>query len=220
MKPVKTAARTIALCAPVALFPLLYAAGAPAKVSGDHGQSPGWVDGFGAGTITGEVQPGTSNPCDSTHQCQITISGTGTIQPGEPGGGSWNGGHHHGNFALQAVITVDVPDGTTNGFGGNCYPVTGSLSLSPSGGGTGTLVVGVQGQDCAVGSSTTLSAIAATYVVDGNQSTGKFGGAAGVGTIAASLDASRSPLAVGFAFSGSLSGWGNHGDGGGERSSR
>jgi hypothetical protein len=228
MKPLKTAATTIGLYTPIALFPLLYAAaaaaGSPAESwghRGGHWQSSGWVEGLGTGTITAEVQPGTNTPCDSANQCQITISGSGATQPFFGGGGDqghWGGGYGLGNFTLQAVLTVDLPDGTTNGFGGECYPVTGSLSLSPTWG-TGTLVVDIQGQDCAVGSSTTLSAITATYVVDGSQSTGNFSGYSGVGTIGASVDASQSPPPVEFAFSGSLQGTGNSGDGVARRSS-
>jgi hypothetical protein len=142
--------------------------------------------------------------CNPTSQCQITISGTGST------GGFFGG---IGQFSLQAILTADLPGGTSNGFGGECYPLTGSLTLSPLQGNwsSGTLVVDVQGQDCAVGSSATLSAINAVYVVDGVDSTGRFSGATGAGMVSASLDMTQSPPAIGFAFNGSLQGSGNPG---------
>jgi hypothetical protein len=117
---------------------------------------------------------------------------------------------HLGQFNLQAVVTVDLPDGPTNGFGGQCYPVTGSLSLTGVNAPSNTLVVDLQGVDCAVGPSTTLSAIEATYVVDGVNSTGKFAGATGSGTVGGATDSSQSPQTVEFAFDGSLLGTGKH----------
>jgi hypothetical protein len=44
----------------------------------------------------------------------------------------------------------------------------------------------------------------ATYVVDGVNSTGKFAGATGTGTVRAATDSSQSPQTVAFAFNGSL----------------
>jgi hypothetical protein len=199
MKSLKTAARTIGLCVPIALYAAAAAAEPPADRRGNHGQSPSLVEGSGTGTVTAE----SPNPCSPTQQCQITISGSGAIFGGGPNYGNW-GGHGLGNFSLQAALTVAYPDGTPNGFGAECYPVAGSLSLSPNWDNGNALVVDVQGQDCALGSSTTVSTITATYVVDDTQSTGIFAGAAGVGTIGASVDAGQSPPAVQFAFSGSL----------------
>ncbi len=154
--------------------------------------------------VTDEVQPSTTNPCIASAQCQITVSGTGVT------GGFFGG---LGQFDLAAVLTADPPGAASNGFGGECYPVTGSLTLTPAynNRNPGALVVDVQGQDCAVGSSPTLSVISATYVVDATNSAGRFAGATGTGTISASLDASQSPPAVGFTFSGGLQGANNDG---------
>ncbi len=159
---------------------------------GGSGQC-GSVQGWGSGPITAQVQPGTTTACVPSQQCEITVGGTATLG-------------QLGQFNLQASLTVDLPDGTTNGFGGQCYPATGSLSLTGVHGPAATLVVDLQGVACAVGSSTTLSAIAATYVVDATNSSGRFAGATGTGTVGAATDASQSPPTVEFAFSGSLLG--------------
>jgi hypothetical protein len=209
-------ARRLGRCAPIVLLALLLNPAAPVKVladdgDGGHGRKGqgAFVQGLGSGTITAEVQPGTTSPCVSTAPCQITITGTATIQPsfaGQPDFGKWGGRHDHGGFTVQAVLTVALPNGTPNGSGEQCYPVTGSLSLTAVSTPSDTLVADVQGVDCAVGSSTTLSAIDATYVVDGTNSTGNFAGATGTGTVGAATDSSQSPPTVEFAFSGSLVG--------------
>ena len=159
-----------------------------------------WVEGWGTGTIASAVQPGTSTHCDSSHQCEIGIVGSGETTP------SFGDEHRIGGFDLQADLIVDYPDGSPNGFGGQCSPVGGSLSLQQATkkAGSMTLVVKIQGQDCAVGSSATLSAITATYLVDGIDSTGKYTGASGTGNVSASVDASATSTGVEFAFSGSL----------------
>jgi hypothetical protein len=203
VKPFKLVAGTVGFYASIALIPLLSSstiAAAGGKGWGDGSwDQGGWEQGSGAGTVTAEVQPNSSNACSASSQCQITISGTGAT------GGLFSG---IGQFGLQAELTADLPSGTTNDFGGACYPLTGSLTLSPLKGrwSSSTLVVDIQGQDCTLGSSTTLFAISATYVVDGADSTGKFAGATGVGMVSASLDMSQSPPSVGYAFSGSLQG--------------
>jgi hypothetical protein len=215
MKPFRTAARTLGICASIAIAALLFDTGRAAADGGrdwGHGGGlpVGLVQGSGTGTVTAEVQPGTSTACTATSQCAITVSGTGAAQPF----------FGLGEFDLSADLTADLPGGTPNGFGGECYPVTGSLTLSPIYGkwNPGTLVVDLQGQDCAVGSSTTSLVIAATYVVDGTNSTGRFAGASGTGTVSAAIDDSQSPPAVEFAFSGSLQGPSNRGDGDAKKS--
>jgi hypothetical protein len=199
VKLFKPVSRTLGVCAPIALIALLSnitiaAAGGRGWQEGGWHQG-GWVQGSGMGTVS-------STACVSSDPCQITISGTGAT------GGFFGG---IGQFDVQAQLTADLPGGTSNGFDGECYPLTGSLTLSPSQGtwSSGNLVVDIQGQDCAVGSSPTLSAISATYVVDGVDSTGRFAGATGAGMVSASLDMSQSPPAVAFAFNGSLQGPGN-----------
>jgi hypothetical protein len=207
LKSFEHVGRTLGFCVPIALTLLGNATIAAANGRGwgeGSWQQGGWEQGSGTGTVTAEVQPNSSTACDPSYPCQITISGTGAT-------GGFLGGI--GQFDLQAEITVDLPGGTSNGFNGECYPVTGSLTLSPMQGkwSSGNLVVYIQGRDCGVGSIATLSAINATYVVDGADSTGRFAGATGAGTVSASLDTSQSPPAVGFAFNGSLQGQGNPG---------
>ena len=207
-------------CAPIALFALLLNLAAPVKVLADGGGWGGgdgglwrlgarrrragglWSVRLGAGVgLRTDHRPSTRIPVMPSQQCEITVGGTATLG-------------QLGQFNLQANLTVDLPDGTTNGFGGQCYPATGSLSLTGVHGPAATLVVDLQGVACAVGSSTTLSAIAATYVVDATNSSGRFAGATGTGTVGAATDASQSPPTVEFAFSGSLLGasqfGGNH----------
>jgi hypothetical protein len=206
VKPFKPVARTVGFSAAVAVLPLILnatVAGADGRGWGQGGwQQGGWEQGSGSGTVTAETQPNSATACDADNSCQFAISGTGAT------GGFFGG---IGEFALQAELTADLTGGTSNGFGGECYPLSGSLTLSPTQGrwSSGNLVVYVQGQDCAVGSSATLSAINATYVVDGVDSTGRFAGATGAGTVSASVDTSRTPPAFGFAFSGSLQGMGH-----------
>jgi hypothetical protein len=207
--------RRLGRCLTIVLWPLLLIAAVPTTVLADDdgrggggwgwegagSQQKGWVQGWGTGSVAAQVRPGTTTSCDTSHQCEVTVSSSGHARAtlGQIG-----------QFTLAANLTVDFPDGTTNGFGGQCFPVTGVLSLTGAqgGAGLGTLVVDVQGTDCAVGSSTTLSTIDGTYVVDGANSTGKFAGAAGGGAVNATTDMSQSPPAVGFAFSGSLRGAG------------
>jgi hypothetical protein len=209
VRPFKPVARTLGYCAPVALISLLCSSGIAAAAGLGWGQGGwyqgGWEQGSGAGTVSAEVQPNSSTACNAGNQCQISISGNGST------GGFFAG---IGEFNLQAALTADLPKGTSNDFGGACYPLTGSLTLTPmlSRWSPGNLVVDIQGQDCAVGSSTTLFAISAIYVVEGVDSTGRFAGSTGVGTVSASLDMSQSPPAVGFSFSGSLQGEGNPGN--------
>jgi hypothetical protein len=217
VKPFKHFARTLGVCAPIAL-PLLFngtIAAADGRGWGQGGwQHGGWEQESGTGTVTAETQPNSATACNADNLCQLTISGTGAT------GGFFSG---IGEFDLQAELTTDLPGGTSNGFGGECYPLTGSLTLSPMQGrwSSGNLVVYVQGQDCAVGSSTTLSAVNAAYAVDGADSTGRFAGATGTGTVSAALDTSQTPPAFGFAFSGSLQSPSNStGDNGTSKSAR
>jgi hypothetical protein len=181
---------------PLALLPLLPAVGASAGGAGHQWDDQGsWIEGWGGGTVTAE----SPNPCVSTQPCVLTVSGSGASQ-----GAVWL----RGRFDVQGNVTVDLRGAVGNGFDQACYPVTGTLTLSPMGVGddwnVGSLAVDIQGQGCAVGSNPNPLAAAATYVVDGANSTGIFAGASGTGTMNASLDLGQSPPAVGFAFSGSL----------------
>jgi hypothetical protein len=193
-------AKTLGYCAPIAIFALLMNAAAPEQVRAEGGGGLvqwGSIQGWGSGPINAEVQPGTTTPCDASHQCEITVGGKATLG-------------QVARFDLWADFTVDFPDGTTNGFGGHCYPVTGTLWLTSANARSDTLAIDIQGVDCAVGASTTVSALDASYVVDnvadGTGSTGKFAGATGTGTVRAATDSSQSPQTVEFAFNGSLLG--------------
>lgn len=195
-------AKSLRRWAPIALLPLLLEA-APSTGIAAHGwgasEWDSWVEGWGSGAVTGEAP----DPCVSAEQCALTVTGTGATQ---------GASHALGQFNLQADLTVDLPGGTDNGFGQLCYPVTGTLTLSPAEHkwDAGSLAVDIQGQDCAVGSNANPSVITATYIVDAANSTGLFSSASGTGTISATLDLSQSPPAAKFAFSGSLQGVDNH----------
>jgi hypothetical protein len=186
---------------PFALLPLLPAVGASAGGAGHQwGHQGSWIEGWGSGTVTAE----SPNPCVSTQPCVLTVTGNGTSQ-----GAFWL----LGRFDVQGNVTVDLPGAVGNGFDQACYPVTGTLTLTPTGFGddrnVGSLAVDIQGQGCAVGSNPNPLATAATYVVNGANSTGIFADASGTGTINASLDLTQSPPQVGFAFVGSLQTTGN-----------
>lgn len=196
-KSAKTTSRMFGKAGPLVLVPLLLGAVASSSAFAKDG---GWAEGWGSGTIVSAVQPGTSNPCDSRHPCEIAVQGSGDTKS------SFGAGPEIGQFGFQADLTIDLALGTPNGSGQQCFPVTGALSLrrDEKNARFGMLVVDVQGEECAFGASTTLSALAATYAVDGTQSTGKFSGAAGTGAVSATIDTSRSPASLGFSFSGSL----------------
>lgn len=194
-----TVAKKVGGCTPLVLIPLLLDA-APSSTALAGGG--GWVEGWGAGAVVSAVQPGTSTPCISSQPCEITASGSGEVKS------SFGAGPEIGQFDLQIDLTIDLAHGTPNGFGQRCFPASGALSLrrTKTNPRFGTLVVDLQGQECALGSSATLAALAATYVVSGADSTGKYAGAAGIGTVSGSVDTSRSPTRTDFAFSGSLLG--------------
>lgn len=163
----------------------------------------GWVDAWGQGSVASAVQPGSTLACDPGHPCEKTAQGTGDSKT------FFDAQGEIGQFNFQAVLTVDLPDATPNGSGLSCYPVSGTLSLSTGQGqGQGndqaTLVLDVQDRDCAVGASSSLTAIAGTYIVDSANSTGKYDTATGVGSFNWSADSSASPADVNFALTGNF----------------
>jgi hypothetical protein len=157
--------------------------------------SPGFVNGWGNGSIVSAVQPGTSLPCDTAYVCMKTAQGASEAVAFLGAGGTV------GTGTFEAVLDIDLPSPTSNGAGGACYPVTGQLAITTDG---GVLALKVQGSDCAVGTETTLSVITGSYVVDGANSTSKFRGVSGVGAFHWSADSSVSPAGVQFALTGNL----------------
>ncbi|HXW16470.1 MAG TPA: hypothetical protein VEN79_18315 [Terriglobia bacterium] len=155
---------------------------------------PGFVIGWGNGSIVSAVQPGTSLSCDMAHVCMKTAQGASDAV-------ALLGGGTVGTGTFQAVLDIDFPSPTSNGAGGACYPVTGQLAITTDG---GLLALKVQGSDCALGTESTLSVITGSYVVDAADSTSKYRGVSGVGAFNWSADSSVSPADVQFALTGNL----------------
>jgi hypothetical protein len=171
--------------------------------------SAAWAGSFGNWVQSSASGTATTNSCNTTQTC---IAGTGSgsfILPfgGQDGpqGDDWH--HHNGGFGsynFSASLTVDTGNHTSNGFGGSCSAAGGTVTLTPAHGPAGnTLVLDVQGAECAVGASTTEQVLTATYVVDASSS-GIFSGATGTGSFSASLDSAAAPFVLDLTFAGGL----------------
>jgi hypothetical protein len=161
---------------------------------------PQWLVGWGNGDVVSSVQPGTKTGCDAAHSCEETVEGSGTARqltlPADAAAG----------FDFVAVVTVDLPGATPNGAGGTCFPASGVLSLTGAAAGEGTLVLDIEGSDCALGGSTTRRVLTGTFVVDGAASSGAAVASSGVGAFNWTADASVAPTAVTISFSGCVTG--------------
>jgi hypothetical protein len=167
----------------------------PSRVHAATAPYFGWVNGWGNGSIVSAVQPGTSLPCDAAHVCEKTAQGASDAVTQFGAGGTVGAG------TLEAVLDTDLPNATSNGAGGGCYPVTGQLAITPTG---GVLVLKVQGSDCVLGTETTLQVITGSYFIDPAKSSGKYAGVSGVGAFHWSADSSVSPAQVRFKLTGNL----------------
>jgi hypothetical protein len=161
---------------------------------------PQWLVGWGSGDVVSSVQPGTKTGCDAAHSCEETVEGSGTTRLLTVGAGAAAG------FDFVAVVTVDLPGATPNGAGGTCFPASGVISLTGAAAGQGTLVLDIEGSDCALGGSTTRRVLTGTFVVDGAASSGTATAPSGVGAFNWTADSSVAPTAVTMSFSGCVTG--------------
>jgi hypothetical protein len=165
----------------------------------------GWVQSFATGS-------GTATSCNTTQTC-VTANGNGeaTISSSslDPGGaqGDFNGqGFPLGKYKFSASLTIDSGNTTPNGFGGTCSAAGGTVTLTLPHAFTGSLVLDVQGTQCAVGDSTTEEVLNATYVVESPVHIGSSG-ASGTGSFSMSLNSATTPTALDLSFSGHLNLW-------------
>jgi hypothetical protein len=125
-----------------------------------HELGPGFTEAWGHGKITSPL------PCSTPGKCEVIATGTGHAITFDAGGDI-------GNYDFTADLRFDRSHPAPNGFGGQCLPGGGTLTIV-SRDGNSTLLFDIQGQECAVGAGTMLSTITAAYVTDTPRSTGKF----------------------------------------------
>lgn len=181
------------------------AASAAAGPGVSFGSFTNWVESTASGTAT-------TASCNTAQTC-ITGTGSGHLNLSNgfsfgPQGGNWHGGDGGGgwlgSYNFSASLTVDSGNTTPNGFGGTCSAAGGTVTLTPTHGPSGnSLVLDVQGAECAVGASTTEQVLTGTYVVDAS-STGAFLDATGTGSFSASTNSTATPIVLDLAFSGGL----------------
>jgi hypothetical protein len=148
-----------------------------APAAGALAQGPGWVEGWGHGTVQSAVVPGTSNPCDAMHACELKVEGIGQAKT------FFGAGQEIGSYRFIGFVTIDFTQPTSNALGGACNPTGGTFNLFPLAGG-GRLVMDFQGIDCQNGVATSvISEITAAYIGNYSFSTGKFAGVRGTGTL-------------------------------------
>lgn len=167
----------------------------------------GWVQSFATGS-------GTAASCNTTQTC-IAAKGNGeaSLSPSFLAEGldqpNLNGqGFSLGNYKFSASLTIDAGNTTPNGFGGTCSAAGGTVTLTLPHAFTGSLVLDVQGTECAVGNSTTEEVLNATYVVE-NPVRLPSSGASGTGSFSMSLNAAATPVTftLDLSFSGHLNLW-------------
>jgi hypothetical protein len=187
--PKKTAAVRIVVSGLLALAP---AFGAPAQPNG----GPGWVIGWGHGSVQSAVIPGTSSPCDPAHQCQLRVVGSGQAKT------FFGAGQRIGPYRFVGFVTIDFTQPTSNALGGACNPAGGTFNFFPLAGG-GRLVLDFQGLDCQNGAaSSVVSEIVAAYIGNHSFSTGNFAGVTGTGSLNMMENARRGTVIV--SYSGNL----------------
>jgi hypothetical protein len=167
----------------------------------------GWAQSFATGR-------GTATSCNTTQTC-ITASGNGeaSLSPSFLAEGldqpNLNAeGFALGRYKFSASLTIDAGNTTPNGFGGTCSAAGGTVTLTLPHAYTGSLVLDVQGTECAVGNSTTEEVLNATYVVE-NPVHLPSSGASGTGSFSMSLNAATTPVtfAIDLSFGGHLKLW-------------
>lgn len=120
----------------------------------------------------------------SASGCQFTLAGC-TVQTNGTATSS-----HVGTGPYVSTLTIDWAQATSNGEGGFCAPASGNSQLSDDSG--NTLYLQDTGTVCEVGAtgSNVPHTFTGTYMIDPNQSTGRFTGDTGSGTINGSDDGS------------------------------
>jgi hypothetical protein len=152
--------------------------------------------GWGHGTIRSAVVPGTANPCDPMHECELRVEGTGQAKT------FFGAGREIGPYRFVAFVTIDFTQSASNALGGACNPAGGTFNFFPLAGG-GRLILDFQGTDCQNGAATSvISEIFAAYVGNHSFSTGKFAGVSGTGSLSMVENAKAGTVII--SYSGNL----------------
>ena len=168
-----------------ALVTASLAGAATAVFSGDNASATCFrtggavVEAWAFGALTGATRSDSTKSCELGHVCQVVVASA--------GGSAGNGlqvrtlfnppqGDLPPNLPFELTETIDYPDRFTNGAGGTCYPVNGTITAEVDL--SSTLVLDFQGQACE------MTAAPGEVIVDGYY----IGDPASTGTVA-DLDA-------------------------------
>jgi hypothetical protein len=141
------------------------------------------VEAWAFGTLIGSSQPNSTVACDLAHVCEVVVA--------DAGGKAGHGlqvrtlfeppqGQLPANMPFQLTETIDYPHAVTNGAGGACYPVNGTILAQVDA--SSTLVLDFQGRACEMASAPGEVIVDGHYIGDPN-STGKVADLDAIGSI-------------------------------------
>jgi hypothetical protein len=135
------------------------------------------------GTLSGASPPHSTMACDLAHVCDVVVSDAG----GKPGHGlqvkalfNPPQGQLPPNLPFRLTETIDYPDAVTNGAGGACYPVNGTITAQVNS--SSKLVLDFQGQACEMAAGRGEAIVDGHYIGD-PASTGELADLDAIGAV-------------------------------------